>query len=105
MAEKDTVTKEYMSDKATFADIFNYYVFDGKDTVKASALQKLDPAELNVILKDSGHEVAQKIRDLLKLCVMKEDTHTTYLLLGLENQSDIHYAMVVCNMISDALNY
>ncbi len=29
----------------------------------------------------------------------------TYLLMGIENQSDIHYAMVVRNMLYDALNY
>lgn len=29
----------------------------------------------------------------------------SYLILGIENQSDVHYAMPVKNLIYDALNY
>jgi hypothetical protein len=36
---------------------------------------------------------------------MKEDDRISYLILGVENQSEIHYAMPVRNMIYDALNY
>ena len=31
MADKDTVTKDYMSDNATFADLFNFYIYSMAD--------------------------------------------------------------------------
>lgn len=34
-----------------------------------------------------------------------EDENADYLLLGIENQTEIHYAMPVRNMIYDALQY
>lgn len=102
---KDTITKEYMSDNDKFADIFNYFVFGGRDVIHEASLKEMDPTELSVILYEDKSEVIQKFRDILKSCVMKEDQKVTYLLLGLENQSDIHYAMVVRNMLYDALNY
>ncbi len=45
------------------------------------------------------------MRDVLKKCVLMDDGEKSLLILGLENQSDIHYAMPVKNMIYDALNY
>lgn len=34
-----------------------------------------------------------------------QNKEATYLLLGIENQTDIHYAMPVRNMIYDSLQY
>lgn len=50
-------------------------------------------------------EVQQKYRDVLKRAVIMQNKETTYLLLGIENQTDIHYAMPVRNMIYDSLQY
>ena len=47
----------------------------------------------------------QKYRDILKTAVIMQEVETYYLLLGIENQTDIHYAMPVRNMIYDALQY
>lgn len=47
----------------------------------------------------------QKWRDLLKSAIIKKTEGIIYVLLGAENQSDIHYAMPVKNMIYDAMNY
>lgn len=47
----------------------------------------------------------QKYRDILKTAVIMQEAETYYLLLGIENQTDIHYAMPVRNMIYDALQY
>ena len=38
------------------------------------------------------------------LCAM-EDENAVYLLLGVENQSNVHYAMPVKNMVYDSLEY
>ena len=47
----------------------------------------------------------EKYRDIIKRCVVKSDNHYTYFLLGIENQSEVHYAMPVRNMLYDSLNY
>ena len=50
-------------------------------------------------------EAVQKYRDVLKSAIIKQDDEAAYILLGIENQTDIHYAMPVRNMIYDALQY
>lgn len=47
----------------------------------------------------------ERIRDILKSCAVKTSKGITYMIIGIENQSDVHYAMVVRNMVQDALNY
>lgn len=49
-------------------------------------------------------EPVQKYRDLLR-SVQKEDDNATYMLLGIENQDEIHLAMPVKNMHYDVLQY
>ena len=105
MGKKNTITKDYMSVPEHFADCFNYYLFDGEQIIKAANLKPLDPTELAIIPEDSTDETVEKIRDLLKQCIVMQDNKATYLLLGIENQSDIHYALPVKNMNYDALNY
>ena len=50
-------------------------------------------------------DAVQRYRDLLKFVVIKQDERTSYVLLGIENQTDVHYAMPVRNAIYDALQY
>lgn len=105
MGKMNIITKDYMSQPKYFADGFNYYLFDGRQIIKAENLEVLDPTEMAIIPKDVSTETVEKMRDVLKQCVLMADDKTTYLMLGIENQTDIHYAMPVKNMIYDALNY
>lgn len=105
MGKKDTVEKEYMSIPEYFADAFNYYLFEGQQFIKADDLSEKDPTELELIFNNDNKEIIQKVRDVLKQCILMEDEKYTYLILGIENQSFIHYALPVKNMIYDALNY
>ena len=41
----------------------------------------------------------------MKGCCVKSADGITYLIIGIENQKDTHYAMVVRNMLYDAMNY
>lgn len=90
-----------------FADAFNSTVFHGKQVVKADDLhlQEMDPTEMGIIIKEDAKDIVQKVRDILKKSVIMSDGNVSYLLLGIENQSEIHYAMPVKNLIYDALNY
>ena len=47
----------------------------------------------------------QKYRDVLKTLSVKKDKTCTYLVLGIENQSRVHYAMPIRNMLYDVLQY
>lgn len=105
MGKKDTVTKEYMSNPNYFADAFNYYMFNGEQIINARDLSVQDPIELGIIFDGENKEFIQKVRDILKQCIIMKDDNRSYLMLGIENQAYIHYAMPVKNMIYDALNY
>ena len=107
MSKKDTITKEYMSKREHFADAFNSCVFDGKQVIKADelSLQEKDPTELGIVFANGEKDTVQKLRDVLKKCVIMNNDKITFLLLGIENQSEVHYAMPVRNLLYDALNY
>lgn len=107
MSQKDTLTKSYMSKPPYFADAFNASIFNGRQIVKADnlSLQELDSTEMGIIFTEESKDIVQKTRDILKKSVLMQDGKMTFLLLGIENQSEVHYAMPVRNLIYDALNY
>lgn len=106
MGKKDSMTKEYMANNYVFADLMNQFMFDGKQIVVPEKLKELDGTQITVPYGADGKLVPiQKYRDVLKILTMKCDDSAAYLLLGIENQSDIHYAMPVKNMVYDALSY
>ena len=106
MGTKDAKAKEYLSDNDRFADLCNVVLFDGAQMIKAGDLQEKDAAEVLPVLGKSGKEFqVQKARDLLKQVVVKSCGSAYIMLIGLEAQADIHYAMPVKVMIYDALNY
>ena len=106
MAYKDTVTKEYMQNRETFADAFNFYLYDGEQIIKPEQLKPLDTTAIALPYGEDGKSVPiQKYRDVLKMVTAMTDDHAAYLILGIENQSKIHYAMPIRNMLYDALQY
>ena len=106
MADKDTVTKEYMQNRETFADAFNFYLYDGEQVIKPEQLKPLDTTAIALPYGENGKSVpVQKYRDVLKMVTAMTDDHAAYLILGIENQSKIHYAMPVRNMLYDSLQY
>lgn len=111
MGFADTVTKAYMKDNTVFADAFNYLIYGGKAVVDPKQLQELDTTEIALPFgtqdaeSKQTEEAVQKYRDVLKSAIIKQDDAAAYILLGIENQTDIHYAMPVRNIIYDALQY
>ena len=105
MGTADTVTKAYMRENTIFADAFNYLLYDGRRVIDPESLKELDTTEIALPFADDKTEAVQKYRDILKSAVIKQDGRVSYVLLGIENQTDIHYAMPVRNMIYDALQY
>lgn len=106
MGIKDTRTKEFVKDNRRFADVCNYYLYGGRNVIRPEHLRERDTAEIANIPVKQGKAVAiQKFRDLLKGAVLKESDKALYLLIGIENQSDVHYAIAVKNMLYDSINY
>ena len=106
VSDKDTAAKEYMRDAETFADAFNFLLYDGQQIIKPERLKPLDTTAVVLPYGDDGASVpVQKYRDVMKMVTVMEDDRAAYLLLGIENQSDIHYAMPVRNMLYDAVQY
>ena len=110
MGMADTVTKEYIRSNEVFADAFNYLIYDGEQVVKPALLQELDTTEIAIPFaldekENPAEDVVQKYRDVLKSAVIMQDAEASYILLGVENQTEIHYAMPVRNIIYDALQY
>ena len=105
MGAIDTLSKEYMSDPKHFADAINFFLFDGEQVVQASNLKELDPTEMAIVYGNDARVPVQKVRDVAKSWNSMYDSNAIYMILGIENQSEVHYAMAVKNMVYDALNY
>ena len=109
-----------------------FFLYDGEQKIKPENLTEKDVTELvtlpaaikgqelsrevDVSIKRSqmhkrskrktdGSNSAQKHRDLLKFAAMMQDSYANYVILGVENQMEVHYAMPVRNMVYDALQY
>lgn len=106
MGTKDSKAKEYISDNARFADLCNYVLYDGKGVIKPENLKEQDTTEVMSIFGiDQKTSTVQKLRDVFKNVEIKYTDSMYIVLIGVENQSNIHYAMPVKNMIYDALAY
>ena len=110
IGRKDSVTKAYMGEAAVFADAFNFFLYQGRQVLAPEDLKPLDTAQLGVFpgtgkAAGTAIEAVQKYRDVLKIANIRKDGKATYLLLGVENQSQVHYAMPVRSLVYDALQY
>ena len=102
----DTITKDYVKDAGVFADIFNYYIYGGRQVILPEQLTERDSTKIALPYGADGAVVpVQKFRDVQKLYAAMTDGKMEYVLYGAENQAEIHYAMPVKNNLYDALEY
>ena len=102
----DTITKDYVKDAGVFADIFNYYIYGGRQVILPEQLTERDSTKIALPYGADGAVVpVQKFRDVQKLYTAMTDRKMEYVLYGAENQAEIHYAMPVKNNLYDALEY
>ena len=106
MGVKDTVTKDYMNDPRIFADAFNYFLYSGRQVILPEKLHSIDTTMIGIPYGADGAGMpVQKFRDNMKCLSAMTDDHAAYMILGVEEQSDIHYAMPVKDMVYDSLHY
>ncbi|MBD5460836.1 MAG: hypothetical protein HDR26_07835 [Lachnospiraceae bacterium] len=96
-----------MGQNEIFADVFNYFIYNGEQVIDPDSLEELDTLEVDVPYggEDGAQQPVQRTRDVIKSLVAMMDSRTAYLVLAVENQSNIHNAMPVKNMVYDALQY
>lgn len=102
MGKIDNVTNKFVSDARVFADAFNFYMYGGKQVLSPDNLTEQDTI-LTDLLPD-GTDI-KRYRDVIKSACIMEADGTSYVLLAIENQANIHYAMPVRNLLYDSLQY
>ena len=115
MGLQDDVSKEYISDRFRFADMFNNAVFGGEQMVDPERLHEQDSVQTMVMYgggrmrgggkRNKDFMSTHRVRDVLKKAVIMNDGKLAYLLLGIENQTDINLAEPVRCMLYDAMKY
>lgn len=106
MGAADTATKSYLSNPEIFADVCNFCIFGGKKVITAEQLTEKDTAKYMIISGEEKTELTvQKQRDVQKMYTAMTDGKLNYLLIGIENQQDIHYAMPARILMYDAIDY
>ena len=68
MGSKDTLSKQYVSDNTIFADICNFYIYQGEQIIQPEHLHTLDITESITLDNHSGDSVwsTEKRRDVIK---------------------------------------
>lgn len=106
MGKKDKTTKNIMQNNEYFADTVNNVLFHGEKVVKPGELKELDPTELVFMEKEENDSlVVERVRDVLKQATIWTDDKMIYVIFGIENQTQIHYAMPVKCLLYDAMRY
>ncbi|SKB51655.1 Putative transposase, YhgA-like [Lachnospiraceae bacterium] len=100
MPRPDEAIKKFLKDDKVYAAVFNGYFFNGKSVIDPEKLEKADTAYAEAIATNLKIEKINKYRDNVRR------TSLGYLvILAIEDQDKIHYAMPIRKMLYDALGY
>ena len=102
MSKLDVLTRNYINDNARFAELFNVFVFK-KNLINPDELYDQDSSQIQMDIDKSLFSA--KYRDNVKLLKYMTNNKINLLLLGIENQSNINYAMPVRVMEYDGISY
>ena len=101
----DTVLKNYWNNNEQFADLFNAVLFEGKQVIKPEELEDVDTEESSVLEHREYAESIKASRDNIKIQKKSTVYGVEFVLLGLESQEHIHYAMPMRVMGYDYASY
>ena len=99
----DSADKVYWRQNETFADLFNAYLYNGEQVIKSEELEELDTDTSDVVEIGEVKESIRGARDVIKIA--KKYNGVEYVLLAIENQEGIHYAMPIRVMGYDHYSY
>ena len=89
----DTVLKNYWNDNEQFADIFNAVLFEGRQVIRSEELEDVDTEESSVLEHRDYAESIKASRDSIKVSKKSTAYGVELVMLGMESQEHIHYAM------------
>lgn len=101
MGKKDIALARFFEDEERYADLINALVFKGRQVVRAADITERDTRATGVLKRIRGKFTVQKYRDVLRRVALG----TEFVLIGIENQDEVHYAMPVRVMLQDAAGY
>lgn len=101
----DTVLKNYRRDNEQFADFFNAVLFGGEQVISPDELEDVDTEESSVLNHKDYVESIQAVRDNIKICKRSLTYGVELVMLVIENQEHVHYAMPMRVMTYDCGAY
>lgn len=89
----DTVLKNYWRSNERFADFFNAVLFEGKPIIRPEELEDVDTDEASILEHGKYAESIQAARDNIKIRKKSKTYGVEFVMMGMEQQEHIHYAM------------
>lgn len=97
----DVILKNFWRKNERFADLFNAVLFGGEQVIEPGCLQERDTDMSSLLEWKEEAKTLERVRDVVK----KNAYGVDFVILGIENQMKVHYAMPLRVMIYDALAY
>lgn len=101
MSDKDIISIDYFEDNERFADLINGYLFEGREIIRSEDFRESDSKVSRIQKMTDGSNAQAVVRDVVKYL----QVHLKIMMIILQNQSDIHYAMPVRIMNEEAAGY
>lgn len=68
MGTKDILSKEYFSNPVSFADVFNYLIYNGEPVIRPENLHPVDASEILLPYGKKGARLPiERLRDLMRM--------------------------------------
>lgn len=102
MAEQNLHLNKLLSDPVYFSDLCNGVLFRGRLYLRPEDLMPVKGSQGVLYADRKGFKkVLERRRDV----AMRVKNGTRYAVIAVENQANIHYAMVIRSLLYDALDY
>lgn len=101
--KEDSAEKSYWKDNEQFADLFNAYLYQGRQVINPKELAEMDTDISDVVGIGEVKESIRGARDVIKIAKMYNGVE--YAILAVENQKGVHYAMPIRVMGYDYYSY
>ena len=96
MGKEDDALCRYFADNERYADLINGFIMQGRQVIKADDLSAQDSR-----YSDSKKKKGSRYRDLIR----KAAFGASFVIIGMENQEEVHYLMPVRCMGYDVREY
>lgn len=103
--ERDLQKKGYLCDPERFANLINGVVCEGKKILQPSDLTEADSQTGFLRASGRGQRRTAQIRQQYRDVVKKAAFGINFMVIGIENQEEVHYLMPLRCMSYDAAEY